>query len=375
MIPKRIELENFLSFGKPAAAFTFTDDEPLWALCGRNGVGKSAVFDGITYALYGEHRGGTQKAERLIRHGANAFRIVFEFEFAGVDYRITRARSGRTSQKVERRVEGEWEAVPGVDSPADVREWIERALGLGYKAFITSVMLRQGEADKLFSASRDERIAVLKGIIGFERFEEVSERIHSATICEGNTLDTVRQQADGVLPVTQEELRAAADAVTAADQNHEQNQRALTAAVRRVEQAKQWQGLETKRARLEQQLDAAKKRAADAATIRADKVRLDDLAIAVPELQSLITLRDQIARLEVNFSEAKAVNAETESTVEAAIKCAGQAIQKENQHKEQAAELDRLAISLRDEIERGTNFAQLAEAMQESERQTSRVSG
>src|SRR5437667_2118275 len=103
MIPKRIELENFLSFGKPAVEFTFTEDEPLWVLCGRNGSGKSAVFDGITYALYGEHRGGTQKTDELIHHGADGFRVVFEFTFDHADYRITRARTGRTTQKIERR--------------------------------------------------------------------------------------------------------------------------------------------------------------------------------------------------------------------------------------------------------------------------------
>ena len=45
MIPKRIELENFLSFGKPAAVFTFADDEPLWVLCG------AAVFAGGSIEL------------------------------------------------------------------------------------------------------------------------------------------------------------------------------------------------------------------------------------------------------------------------------------------------------------------------------------
>src|SRR5262249_32784214 len=259
-----------------AVEFAFTDDEPLWALCGRNGVGKSAVFDGITYALYGEHRGGTQKAEQLIRHGANGFRIVFEFEFAGVEYRITRVGAGRTSQKVERRIDGEWEAVPGVNAAADVKAWVEKTLGLAYKAFTTSVLLRQGEADKLFSASRDERIAVLKGIIGFERFEEISERVHAATVCRGNTLDTLRREASALVPVTPEELAAAEDAVTAAEQKREEARTALTAAVRRVEQAKQWEGLERKRASLEQQLAAAEERAADAAAIRADKARLDD---------------------------------------------------------------------------------------------------
>ncbi|HLJ95966.1 MAG TPA: SMC family ATPase, partial [Gemmataceae bacterium] len=364
MIPKRIELENFLSFGKPAVEFTFTDDEPLWALCGRNGVGKSAVFDGITYALYGEHRGGTQKADQLIRHSANGFRIVFEFEFAGVEYRITRVRAGRTSQKVERRIDGEWEAVPGVNSAPDVKAWVEKTLGLGYKAFTTSVLLRQGEADKLFSASRDERIAVLKGIIGFERFEEVSGRVHAATLSRGNTHDTLRRQLNALLPVTPEERESAENAVTSAEQNRQEAQTALSNAVQRVVQAKQWEGLEKKRTSLEQQLAAAKKRAQDAATIRADKARLDDLAIAVPELQSLVGLSDKIAGLEPKITQAESTRAETATAIDAKVKAAGQARQKEDHHKQQAAELDRQAKTLGEEITRGANFLQLAEAME-----------
>jgi DNA repair exonuclease SbcCD ATPase subunit len=365
MIPKRIELENFLSFGKPAVEFTFTDDEPLWALCGRNGVGKSAVFDGITYALYGEHRGGTQKAEQLIRHGASGFRIVLEFEFAGVEYRITRVRAGRTSQKVDRRIDGEWEAVPGVNSAADVKAWVESTLGLGFKAFTTSVLLRQGEADKLFSASRDERIAVLKGIIGFERFEEISGRVHAATLCRGNTLDSLRRQISALVPVAPEEMAAAEAAVTAAELKREEAQTALTAAVQRVEQAKQWKGLETKRAGLEQQLAAAEKRAADAATIRTAKARLDDLAAAVPELESLVGQRDKIAELEPKIATATSTRDDTATAIEATVKAASQARQKEGHHKEQAGEFDRRAKALGEEIERGAGFLQLADAMEE----------
>ncbi len=367
MIPRRIELENFLSFGKPTVVFTFTDDEPLWALCGKNGVGKSAVFDGITYALYGEHRGGSQKAEQLVRHGANGFRIVLEFEFGGVEYRITRiraGRAGRTSQKAERRIDGEWETIPGVNSAADVKAWVERTLGLGYKAFTTSVLLRQGEAEKLFSASRDERIAVLKGIIGFERFEEVSGRVHAATLSRGSTLDTVRRQIRDLVPVTPEELAGAEANVIAAERTRDGAQAALTAAGQRVEQAKQWSGLETRRGGLEQQLVAAEQRAADAATIRTAKARLDDLAAAVPELASLVTLRGNIAALEPNRAAAEAARDKAAGDVEARVKAAGQARQKEAHHQEQAREFDRRAQALREAIDRGAKFLQLADSME-----------
>src|SRR5262249_30384903 len=149
--------------------------------------------------------------------------------------------------------------------------------------------------------------------------------------------------ASALLPVTPEELAAAEDAVTAAEQKREEARTALTAAVRRVEQAKQWEGLERKRASLEQQLAAAQERAADAAAIRADKARLDDLAIAVPELESLVVLRDEIARLEPKIAEAEATRAEMAIAIDAAVKALGQARQKEDHHKQQVAESDRRA--------------------------------
>src|ERR1700722_13624976 len=110
MIPKRILLENFLSFGSPETEIRFADDEPLWVLGGPNGVGKSAVFDAMTYALYGEHRGGASDHTSLVRHGANGFRVVFEFEFNAALYRITRNRplKGRPTQTIDQWSDGGW---------------------------------------------------------------------------------------------------------------------------------------------------------------------------------------------------------------------------------------------------------------------------
>jgi DNA repair protein SbcC/Rad50 len=365
MIPKRIELENFLSFGKPAAQFTFTDDEPLWALCGRNGVGKSAVFDGITYALYGEHRGGSREAERLIRHGANGFRVVLEFEFAGVEYRITRIRAGQPAQKVERRRDSEWEAIPGVNKSAEVKAWVERTLGLGYKAFTTSVLLRQGEADKLFSADREERIALLKGIIGFERFEDVSKRVHAETLRRENTLGLLRRQLGALMPVPPDELAAAAEAVSAAEQARGEAQVLFAAAVQRVEQAKRWEVLEAKRILLEQQLAAAELRAADAATIRNSKTRLDDLATAVPELEVLVDLRGKITGSEQRIAKAGAARDRLAAAIELVAKAADSARSEEEHHRSLAAESEGRAKSLGEEIERGIRFLGLADALEE----------
>jgi exonuclease SbcC len=223
VIPKRVVLENFLSHGEPATELRFTDDEPLWVLCGPNGVSKSAVFDAITYALFGCHRGGKgQGMEELIRHGTNGFRVVFEFGFGGMVYRITRTYSlrGRTTQKAEQWIgpgPDDWQSVPNVNSVAELKAWTEQTLGLGFDAFTASVLLRQGEADKIITAGGADRLALLKKIIGVERFEALSERVHKAAWRFKGSLDDLRDRKNGLTVVTPEELSVANGAVTEAE--------------------------------------------------------------------------------------------------------------------------------------------------------------
>ena len=58
MIPQRVKLSGFLSY-KDEQEIRF-DESPLWMLSGVNGSGKSSIFDAVTFALFGHHRGGAQ---------------------------------------------------------------------------------------------------------------------------------------------------------------------------------------------------------------------------------------------------------------------------------------------------------------------------
>jgi DNA repair exonuclease SbcCD ATPase subunit len=314
MIPKRISLKNILSFGEPAAVFEFTADEPLWVLCGPNGIGKSAVFDAITYALYGKHRGGEHKAEQLVRHGTNGFEIEFEFEFNGTDYRIRRTRpkkkGGRTTQHLMKLVGDEWTCVLGTDAAGavsgdDIKEWVTGTLRLGYEAFTNSVLLRQGEADKLFSAGRDDRIAVLKGIIGFEQFEALSARVHAAAEQHKRTEDELASQLANCQPVTDEALCIAVKAVEDAEDIRVRKQEEWKKAVERVGHVKQWEKLEKRREELEGCLKEARARAEEEQHIREANDRLEDLTRAVPALETLFKVRGRIAGLQEEWDAAR----------------------------------------------------------------------
>jgi DNA repair exonuclease SbcCD ATPase subunit len=366
MIPKRVELENFLSFAG-LVEFCFDDGEPLWVLSGPNGVGKSAVFDVITYCLYGKHRGGTLKAEQLIHHGANGFRVVFEFEFAGRDYRITKTcalgKKKNTTQKLEQRsgpTAGDWESVPGMNRAADIEGWVKKTLGLEYEAFTTSVLLRQGEADKLFSSSREDRLSLLKGIIGFDQFKQLSERVHAQSSRVKVEVETLLKQKEGVEEVTEEEQREAEETLNTAVLDWETAQARLSAAVRCVERAKQWERLESQRVHLARQIDEADSRARDAESIRSDKARLDDLAGTVPLLVAAVRLRTQITGLEREALLARSTEEQRSAERDERGKAAEMARQKAAAHKQAMEAKEREAQALQEAIDRGNKFLALA---------------
>jgi DNA repair protein SbcC/Rad50 len=66
MVPVRIAVRGFLSY-RDRAEVTF-EGRALWMLCGRNGAGKSALFDAITFALYGSGRFGDKIVQDYIHH-------------------------------------------------------------------------------------------------------------------------------------------------------------------------------------------------------------------------------------------------------------------------------------------------------------------
>src|SRR5580698_9843952 len=95
MIPQRIKLSGFLSY-KDEQEIRF-DGSPLWMLSGTNGSGKSSIFDAVTFALFGHHRGGSQSAVELINKESNTLSVEFDFTVDKQLYRAKRTVRRRAS--------------------------------------------------------------------------------------------------------------------------------------------------------------------------------------------------------------------------------------------------------------------------------------
>ena len=106
MIPLKLFLENFLSYSEDVAPDRRTLDFrgfTLACLSGKNGHGKSALLDALTWALWGVCR--TRNKEEVIKRGAKRATVELEFDLDGNHYwvrrTITRKKGFGTSTSVD----------------------------------------------------------------------------------------------------------------------------------------------------------------------------------------------------------------------------------------------------------------------------------
>ncbi len=180
MIPLRVSLEGFLSY-QEKQVIDF-EGSSLWMLWGSNGVGKSAVFDAITFALFGAHRAGkdARNAKELINHHADKFSIEFDFSVDGVAYRIRRTcpRNGRPTRLAFELQSNEAARVNGIpiagtDDDDGLKKWVADIIGLDYKTFTSSVLLLQGKSERLLNADPKGRYDILAEIIDLSRYQQL----------------------------------------------------------------------------------------------------------------------------------------------------------------------------------------------------------
>jgi exonuclease SbcC len=299
MIPQRIAMRGFLCYRDEQEICL--DGAPLWLLAGSNGSGKSAVFDAVTYALFGGHRGGIQGAQALVNKATDGLCVEFDFLLENRLHQARRTlklnKKGGVSgtQQIRRRQSGaqgnghqHWETVPDTTNKTGFDAWIRAHLGLTYETFTSSVLLMQGKADKLLSAAPKERFEVLASLVDLNRYQKLHRRVDERRRSAQSWLETLQHQLAGLPDVSDAELQQA-------DQVIEDNRQALQQAHVEVErlgklvlQAQRWLDLEARLEALRRQFEEAQALLTRADVIRRDAERQRDLRTALPSLKTIL---------------------------------------------------------------------------------------
>lgn len=174
MIPVRLQLKNFMSYGEGVPPLDFAGLR-LACLSGDNGNGKSALLDAMTWALFNQTRASIE--DDLIRLGANDAQVYFDFSVDETLYRVHRGRDRKRGSVWEFQIweeGGSLRTLSGVNA-RETKERIEALLRMDYKTFLATGYLAQGRADEFARATVTERKKVLADILDLSRYERLED--------------------------------------------------------------------------------------------------------------------------------------------------------------------------------------------------------
>lgn len=171
--------------------FTKLHENGIFVISGMTGAGKTTIFDGICFALYGNGSGQDRKDVKMLRsdfaddHVHTAVELVFELR--GKKYRVFRqlahvkkGKKAATGDKYEFfEILDSGEEIPVVERQkvTDINKKIEELIGLTYDQFSQIVMLPQGEFRKLLTSQSDNKEAILRKIFKTNRYGKMVAKL------------------------------------------------------------------------------------------------------------------------------------------------------------------------------------------------------
>ena len=189
MKPLKLTLSAFGPYaGETVIDFTQFGGQGLFLVTGDTGAGKTTIFDGITFALYGETSGGIREASMLRSKYAKPetptyAEYVFEYKDKvytvkrSPDYERPKARgTGMTMQKGEALLTFSDGKSP-VTKLKEVNQAITELLGLDMKQFTQIAMIAQGDFRKLLLADTEERSNIFRKLFHTDIYKVIQEKL------------------------------------------------------------------------------------------------------------------------------------------------------------------------------------------------------
>lgn len=192
MKPLKLMMRAFGPYkGEEIIDFTQLENHRLFVISGKTGAGKTTIFDGIAFALYGSGSGSDRKDQKSLRsqfaedkvHTA----VELLFEVHGRTYRVFRqlphVKKGRKTATGEDYAffeigpKGEEIKVVERQKAKEINTKIEEIIGLTYDQFNQIIMLPQGEFRKLLTSQTENKEAILRKIFKTERYGEMAKKL------------------------------------------------------------------------------------------------------------------------------------------------------------------------------------------------------
>ncbi|MCJ7841035.1 SMC family ATPase [Lederbergia sp. NSJ-179] len=221
MRPLTLKLTAFGPY-KNTETIHFSDlkDQSIFVISGNTGAGKTTIFDGICFALYGSASGQDRENQTMLRsHFAEDdthTSVELVFELHGRTYRVLRqlghvkqGNKTKTGERYEFFEICDGKEIPCVDRQmvSEIDKKIEGLMGLTQDQFKQIVMLPQGEFRKLLTSQTENKEDILRRLFKTDAYKQIGERLRNrkkrielAFQQEKQVRDTYIQNIQATLP-------------------------------------------------------------------------------------------------------------------------------------------------------------------------------
>lgn len=195
------------AFG-PYAGVTEFDFEKLgtgglYLITGDTGAGKTTIFDGITYALYGDPSGNNREVSMLRSKYADdstPTEVELTFSYYGKEYTVKRnpeyeraAKRGSGTTKQIAKAEFIYPDGRTISNIKDVNNAIKDVIGIDRNQFCQIAMIAQGDFLKLLLSPTKERMEIFRHLFKTERFSNLQIRLKKETDTLSGECTAIRQ--------------------------------------------------------------------------------------------------------------------------------------------------------------------------------------
>jgi DNA repair exonuclease SbcCD ATPase subunit len=313
VIPQRVKPKGFLCY-KEEQVIDFEGNATLWMLSGLNGSGKSAIFDAVTYALFGHHRGGGTHNHELINKDSDGMTVEFDFLLDGKAYRAKRTLKrdtkggARGTQQMfrydtARDGTGGWVAIEDTGQKRAFDDWIADNLGLNYDTFTSSVLLLQGKAEKLLDSKPEGRREVLASIVDLERFEHLHQKADDRRKAQEGALKTLKNRLEALPPVLPLEVQEARGRIESAEAARKEARDEVERLQELAHRARSWEELRQRLSEARLRYQRAQDVLGSAQAIEQAVERLRELREVLPRLRDIALYRGQLHEAETRTQE------------------------------------------------------------------------
>lgn len=172
MILTNLKLENFKKYTNFEIAF----ESGLIGIIGKNGAGKSTIFEAILFALYGElkSKGDKEVVRNSNASSKDAVIVELDFEFDTIEYKVIREFRGKTLSANAKLYKNSELITTGAK---EVTTSIMNLTKMSKDAFVHTLFASQKELTSLSNSKPEDRKKMIRKLLGLEKIDFVEKEL------------------------------------------------------------------------------------------------------------------------------------------------------------------------------------------------------